>query len=128
MVDQFNLKPQWYSLLKAKLARYRAQLLEPTTKSGPVGQGFDVQKSGGMTHLRDIPTSHLTVGSVARVALIGSFGTRIVLPGREFHHRIKVSPASENPLFYQKRHIQVETNLVSIYCSQRSLRICFGRL
>lgn len=41
-------------LLKAKLARYRAQLLEPTTKSGPAGQGFDVQKSG-----------------VARVALIG---------------------------------------------------------
>lgn len=41
-------------LLKAKLARYRAQLLEPTTKSGPAGTGFDVQKSGD-----------------ARVALIG---------------------------------------------------------
>ncbi|KAF9229604.1 P-loop containing nucleoside triphosphate hydrolase protein [Gyrodon lividus] len=41
-------------LLKAKLARYRAQLLEPTTKSGPTGVGFDVQKSGD-----------------ARVALIG---------------------------------------------------------
>ncbi|KIK07403.1 hypothetical protein K443DRAFT_673327 [Laccaria amethystina LaAM-08-1] len=41
-------------LLKAKLARYRAQLLEPTTKSGPSGTGFDVQKSGD-----------------ARVALIG---------------------------------------------------------
>ncbi|KZP32270.1 developmentally regulated GTP-binding protein [Athelia psychrophila] len=41
-------------LLKAKLARYRAQLLEPTSKSGPVGTGFDVQKSGD-----------------ARVALIG---------------------------------------------------------
>ena len=41
-------------LLKAKLARYRAQLLEPTTKSGPAGVGFDVQKSGD-----------------ARVALIG---------------------------------------------------------
>ncbi|KAF8528033.1 P-loop containing nucleoside triphosphate hydrolase protein, partial [Hysterangium stoloniferum] len=41
-------------LLKAKLARYRAQLLEPTSKSGPAGQGFDVQKSGD-----------------ARVALIG---------------------------------------------------------
>ncbi|KAF8488185.1 P-loop containing nucleoside triphosphate hydrolase protein, partial [Gautieria morchelliformis] len=41
-------------LLKAKLARYRAQLLEPASKSGPAGQGFDVQKSGD-----------------ARVALIG---------------------------------------------------------
>ncbi|KAH9853095.1 developmentally regulated GTP-binding protein [Lenzites betulinus] len=41
-------------LLKAKLARYRAQLLEPTAKSGGAGTGFDVQKSGD-----------------ARVALIG---------------------------------------------------------
>ncbi|XP_038047231.1 developmentally-regulated GTP-binding protein 2-like [Patiria miniata] len=41
-------------LLKAKLARYRAQLIEPTTKSGPKGEGFDVMKSGD-----------------ARVALIG---------------------------------------------------------
>lgn len=41
-------------LLKAKLARYRAELLEPTSKSGGPGTGFDVQKSGD-----------------ARVALIG---------------------------------------------------------
>ncbi|KAF7320181.1 Developmentally-regulated GTP-binding protein 2 [Mycena kentingensis (nom. inval.)] len=41
-------------LLKAKLARYRAQLLEPVSKSGPAGVGFDVQKAGD-----------------ARVALIG---------------------------------------------------------
>ncbi len=41
-------------LLKAKLARYRAQLLEPTGKSGAKGEGFDVMKSGD-----------------ARVALIG---------------------------------------------------------
>ncbi|KAB5594136.1 hypothetical protein CTheo_2473 [Ceratobasidium theobromae] len=41
-------------LLKAKLARYRAQLLGPTSKSGKPGEGFDVQKSGD-----------------ARVALIG---------------------------------------------------------
>ena len=37
-----------------RLARYRAQLLEPATKSGGPGTGFDVQKSGD-----------------ARVALIG---------------------------------------------------------
>jgi ribosome-interacting GTPase 1 len=40
-------------LLKAKLAKYRAQLLEPG-KTGGKGEGFDVMKSGD-----------------ARVALIG---------------------------------------------------------
>lgn len=44
-----RLHPQTY-----RLARYRAQLLEPTSKSGAAGTGFDVQKSGD-----------------ARVALIG---------------------------------------------------------
>jgi len=33
--------------LKAKLAKYRAQLLEPEKKSAK-GEGFDVLKSGGM--------------------------------------------------------------------------------
>ncbi|KAG9051080.1 Developmentally-regulated GTP-binding protein 2 [Tulasnella sp. UAMH 9824] len=33
-------------LLKAKLARYRAELLEPSSKGGKPGEGFDVQKSG----------------------------------------------------------------------------------
>ncbi|KAL7747078.1 Ribosome-interacting GTPase 2 [Sorochytrium milnesiophthora] len=33
-------------LLKAKLAKYRLQLLEPTSKSGPKGEGFDVMRSG----------------------------------------------------------------------------------
>jgi ribosome-interacting GTPase 1 len=33
-------------LLKAKLARYRAELLEPDRKSAK-GEGFDVMKSGG---------------------------------------------------------------------------------
>nr|P32235.2 RecName: Full=GTP-binding protein 1 [Schizosaccharomyces pombe 972h-] len=33
-------------LLKGKLAKLRAQLLEPTSKSGPKGEGFDVLKSG----------------------------------------------------------------------------------
>ncbi|KAK4337179.1 hypothetical protein RND71_043495 [Anisodus tanguticus] len=41
-------------LLKAKLAKYRSQLLEPTGKKGEKGEGFDVMKSGD-----------------ARVALIG---------------------------------------------------------
>lgn len=33
-------------LLKAKLAKYRSQLLEPTGKAGAKGEGFDVMKSG----------------------------------------------------------------------------------
>jgi len=41
-------------LLKAKLAKYRQQLLEPSAKGGKPGEGFDVQKSGD-----------------ARIALIG---------------------------------------------------------
>ncbi|XP_062507603.1 developmentally-regulated GTP-binding protein 2-like [Corticium candelabrum] len=41
-------------LLKAKLAKYRSQLLEPTGKASVKGEGFDVMKSGD-----------------ARVALIG---------------------------------------------------------
>jgi len=41
-------------ILKAKLARFRAQLLEPTGKGGAKGDGFDVLKSGD-----------------ARVALVG---------------------------------------------------------
>lgn len=41
-------------LLKAKLAKYRAQLLEPSKSSAAKGEGFDVMKSGD-----------------ARVALIG---------------------------------------------------------
>ncbi|KAI5478510.1 developmentally regulated GTP-binding protein 2 [Pseudohyphozyma bogoriensis] len=33
-------------LLKAKLAKYRAELLEPAKKSGKPGEGFDVSKAG----------------------------------------------------------------------------------
>jgi ribosome-interacting GTPase 1 len=33
-------------LLKAKLAKYRAQMMEPTGKKGEKGEGFDVMKSG----------------------------------------------------------------------------------
>ena len=32
--------------LKAKLAKYRSQLLEPSGKKGEKGEGFDVLKSG----------------------------------------------------------------------------------
>lgn len=52
----YNLSATEYhlGLLKAKLAKYRSQLLEPSKKGGDKGEGFDVLKSGD-----------------ARVALIG---------------------------------------------------------
>lgn len=51
----FNLATEYHlGLLKAKLAKYRSQLLEPTGKGAAKGDGFDVMKSGD-----------------ARVALIG---------------------------------------------------------
>ena len=65
-------------LLKAKLARYRQQLLEPTSKSGKAGEGFDVQKSGGQWGIRinnaiTAPLALITFYFLtdARVALIG---------------------------------------------------------
>ena len=33
-------------MLKAKLAKFRAMLLEPQGKTGKPGEGFDVMKSG----------------------------------------------------------------------------------
>lgn len=57
-------------LLKAKLAKYRSQLLEPSKKGGDKGEGFDVLKSGD-----------------ARVALIGfpSVGkVRMMIPSDLF--------------------------------------------
>jgi ribosome-interacting GTPase 1 len=44
---QTNIPPP--VALKAKLAKYRAQLLEPDKKAGGKGEGFDVLKSGGMS-------------------------------------------------------------------------------
>ena len=50
-------------LLKGKLARYRAELLDAGSKSGGKGEGFDVMKSGD-----------------ARVALIGfPSGTLLII-------------------------------------------------
>ncbi|KAG6891391.1 hypothetical protein C0992_007614 [Termitomyces sp. T32_za158] len=58
-------------LLKAKLARYRAQLLEPAAKSGQSGTGFDVQKSGdarvaliGFPSVGKVRTSTSSIGTV----------------------------------------------------------------
>lgn len=53
-VPSFSATEYHLGLLKAKLAKYRSQLLEPQGKKGEKGEGFDVMKSGD-----------------ARVALIG---------------------------------------------------------
>ena len=55
IIVNFFLATEYHlGVLKAKLAKYRAQLLEPQGKSKEKGEGFDVMKSGD-----------------ARVALIG---------------------------------------------------------
>lgn len=54
MYGNFSATEYHLGLLKAKLAKYRSQLLEPSKKGGDKGEGFDVLKSGD-----------------ARVALIG---------------------------------------------------------
>jgi len=63
-------------LLKAKLARYRAQLLEPTTKSGSAGTGFDVQKSG------DARVALIGFPSVGKVGLTISVVGILPIPGQ----------------------------------------------
>ena len=50
-------------LLKAKLAKYRSQLLEPS-KKGEKGDGFDVLKSG------DARVALIGFPSVGKVSLI----------------------------------------------------------
>jgi uncharacterized protein len=41
-------------LLKAKLAKYRAELLEPSSKSGGAGTGFEVQKAGDAVRAKTV--------------------------------------------------------------------------
>ena len=44
---QKNKKTEYHlGLLKAKLAKLRTQLIEGESKSGPSGEGFEVEKHG----------------------------------------------------------------------------------
>lgn len=52
--------------LKAKLAKYRGQLLEPTGKKGEKGEGFDVLKSG------DARVAMIGFPSVGKSTLLGT--------------------------------------------------------
>lgn len=74
-------------LLKAKLAKYRAQLLEPTGKSGAKGEGFDVMKSGdarvALIGFPSVGKSTLlsTVTATESVAAAYEFTTLTCVPG-----------------------------------------------
>merc|ERR1712110_1171878 len=53
-------------VLKAKLAKYRAELIEDSSSSGPKGEGFDVMKSGNAR------VSMIGFPSVGKSTLLGS--------------------------------------------------------
>uniref|UniRef100_A0A8C2RES0 Developmentally regulated GTP binding protein 2 n=1 Tax=Capra hircus TaxID=9925 RepID=A0A8C2RES0_CAPHI len=70
-------------LLKAKLAKYRAQLLEPSKSSSSKGEGFDVMKSGdARVALIGFPS----VGKLRHEAEPGlSAGDAVGVPGPDLH-------------------------------------------
>ncbi|KAI6172303.1 hypothetical protein M3Y98_00957800 [Aphelenchoides besseyi] len=74
-------------LLKAKLAKYRQQLLEPTGKAGAKGEGFDVMKSGdarvAMVGFPSVGKSTFlsTVTKTESVAASYEFTTLTCIPG-----------------------------------------------
>ncbi len=72
--------------LKAKLAKYRGQLLEPTGKKGEKGEGFDVLKSGdarvamiGFPSVGKVNTKQ-TWGPVTKIENIKTDATKILRP------------------------------------------------
>ncbi|KZT22143.1 developmentally regulated GTP-binding protein [Neolentinus lepideus HHB14362 ss-1] len=80
-------------LLKAKLARYRAQLLEPDKKSGGPGTGFDVQKSGdARVALIGFPSSTLLskVTHTASESAAYEFTTLTAIPGVVEHQGARI--------------------------------------
>lgn len=93
-------------LLKAKLAKYRAQLLEPKS-AGAKGEGFDVMKSGD-----------------ARVALIGfpsvgKVGTQKGL-GRRTHPVL--TPQGSWKIFKSSKHIPIFGKGLVIICTAHCTR------
>ena len=72
--------------LKAKLAKYRSQLLEPTGKKGEKGEGFDVLKSGD-----------------ARVAMIGFPSVGKVNYFARLSVMYRQSPVKNQPIKQQSR-------------------------
>ena len=62
--------------LKAKLAKYRGQLLEPTGKKGEKGEGFDVLKSGDA---RAVMIGFPSVGKVKTIMVSYSIKRNVIL-------------------------------------------------
>lgn len=83
-------------LLKAKLAKYRQQLLEPTSKSGAKGEGFDVVRSG---HARVAMIGFPSVGKSTFLSLATNtkseaanyeFTTLTCIPGKILHNGAQI--------------------------------------
>ena len=67
-------------LLKAKLAKYRAQLLEPSKSAGAKGEGFDVMKSG------DARVALIGFPSVGKVSPLNRVGDKHWFPCHSGQH------------------------------------------
>ncbi|KAJ3079385.1 Developmentally-regulated GTP-binding protein 2 [Rhizoclosmatium sp. JEL0117] len=79
-------------LLKAKLAKYRTMLLEPTAKGGPKGPGFDVVRSGdarvaliGFPSVGKSTFLSKVTGTTSEVAAY-EFTTLTCIPGKIYHN------------------------------------------
>lgn len=100
----FSATEYHLGLLKAKLAKYRAQLLEPSKSAGAKGEGFDVMKSGD-----------------ARVALIGfpSVGkVSVIFWNYVFHYRFV-----QFNLSFNEMHVFPAFNILKFIFSVFSLLV-----
>ncbi|KAI9189186.1 Ribosome-interacting GTPase 2 [Blastocladiella emersonii ATCC 22665] len=83
-------------LLKAKLAKYRLQLLEPTGKSGAKGEGFDVMRSGdarvGLVGFPSVGKSSLLSKLTKTQSEAGAyeFTTLTCIPGKIDYHGAQI--------------------------------------
>jgi ribosome-interacting GTPase 1 len=74
--------------LKAKLAKLRRDIMEPTTKGGPKGEGFDVTKTG------DCRVGLVGFPSVGKSTAAYEFTTLTCIPGVIRYRGAKVSRKS----------------------------------
>ncbi|KAJ1984108.1 Ribosome-interacting GTPase 2 [Dimargaris verticillata] len=83
-------------MLKAKLAKFRAELLDPKTSGGPKGEGFDVMKSGDarvvMIGFPSVGKSTLlnTITKTQSEAGAYEFTTLTCIPGKIEYHGAEI--------------------------------------